>query len=414
MKKVLIVCDLFPPAFGPRMGYLTKYLKAFGWEAVVITEQLEDQTFAFMANECRVESVNFYENKKFRKLRWFFVFMGELLFKYKNRKLYQLALNLLKEEDFDLILSSSYRSFPLWAAAKASKKSGLPLVIDIRDIIEQYTGNEFITQPIPNIPVIKDLICSVFKQTSLKERNNALRAADHLVTVSPWHVSVLSAYNPNTSLIYNGYDPELFYPVHQKTDKFIISYTGRLLSLAMRNPELLLKAMSRLADENLISTSDFRVEWYVDSASEQILKEVCAKYKLSDFMDFMGYVPASKIPEVLNKSSILLALTNKADDKGPKGVMTTKFFEFLAVEKPILCVRSDEDCLEQVIKDTNSGLAARNEQEVYEFILRLYLNWKKTGQTSINIDKEKIQAFSRKGQALQFIRIFESVIEKHS
>ncbi len=414
MKKVLIICDLFPPAFGPRMGYLTKYLKTLDWEVVVVTEQLEDQTFAFMDGQCKVRSVNFYKSKRNRSLRWLFVFLGELLFKYKSRKLYHAAIQELEDESFDLILSSSYRSFPLWAATKASKKKNLPLVVDIRDIIEQYTGYEFIAQPLPDIPGIKPLIDILFKRASLNERNKALRAANHIITISPWHVSILKEYNKNISLIYNGYDPELFYPTHTIADRFIISYTGRLLSLSMRNPELLLKALKRLSDDGIISDSDCRVEWYIDQASEITLKEESSKFGLSNYMNFMGYVPATKIPEILNKSSILLLLTNKADEHGPKGIMTTKFFEFLAVEKPILCVQSDEDCLEQVINETNSGLAAKNEEEVYRFIQQQYNEWKRTGRTKTNINKEKATVFSRKEQALQFIRIFEKVLENHN
>lgn len=412
MKKLLIICDLFPPAFGPRMGYLTKYLKTFGWEVVVVTEQMEDRTFVFMADQCKVKAIDFYKNAKFRNLRWLFVFLGELFFRYKSRKLYRAAIRELKNESFDLILSSSFRSFPLWAALKASRKSGLPLVVDIRDIIEQYTGYEFIAQPLPEIPGIKPLIDFLFKRASLNERNDALRAANHVVTISPWHVSILKMYNQNTSLIYNGYDPELFYPAHIQSDRFIISYTGRLLSLSMRNPDLLLKALKRLSDEGVIVDTDCRVEWYVDKASEDILKEESAKYGLLNYMDFMGYVPATQVPEILNRSSVLLLLTNKADEKGPKGIMTTKFFEFLAVEKPILCVKSDEDCLAQVIDDTNSGLAAKNEEEVYAFIRLQYNEWKKTGRTKTNIDREKTIAFSRKEQAQQFIRIFEQVLDR--
>ena len=55
MKKVLIICDLFPPAFGPRMGYLCKYLKGLGWQPVVLTEAIKDNTFTFLANECKVQ-----------------------------------------------------------------------------------------------------------------------------------------------------------------------------------------------------------------------------------------------------------------------------------------------------------------------------------------------------------------------
>ena len=44
MNKLLIICDMFPPAFAPRMGYLCKYLTRMGWEVTVVTEYIEDNT----------------------------------------------------------------------------------------------------------------------------------------------------------------------------------------------------------------------------------------------------------------------------------------------------------------------------------------------------------------------------------
>ena len=87
--------------------------------------------------------------------------------------------------------------------------------------------------------------------------------------------------------------------------------------------------------------------------------------------------------------------------------MTTKFFEALGVEKPILCVRSDEECLAQVIQETKSGLAATNVEEVKNFILHYYNQWQKQGYTHIEI-KGKEQ-FTRQNQALQFEKIFKQI-----
>ena len=87
--------------------------------------------------------------------------------------------------------------------------------------------------------------------------------------------------------------------------------------------------------------------------------------------------------------------------------MTTKFFEALGVEKPILCVRSDEECLAQVIQETESGLAATNVEEVKNFILYYYNQWQKQGYTHIKI-KGKEQ-FTRQNQAKQFEKIFNQI-----
>ena len=69
--------------------------------------------------------------------------------------------------------------------------------------------------------------------------------------------------------------------------------------------------------------------------------------------------------------------------------MTTKLFESMAVGKPLLCVKSDESCLEATIRNTRSGLAARTAEEAFRFILHHYQFWQDNGYTHINTDKEQ-------------------------
>lgn len=410
MKHVLILCDQFPPAFGPRMGYLCKYLKQNGWIPTVIAEYLPDETFAFLKSDADVSFIRYYSSKS--RLEWLKITLLELLFGYKNRRMTQEAEKKLKQCSYDMLLCSAYRNFPLPAARKIAKKHHLPLVVDLRDIIEQYTGNEYIANPIPGLFGIDKMIARIFRSHSIKQRNNVLAKADFITTVSPWHVSVLQHINPNISLIYNGFDPELFYPQTIVKEQFFITYTGRLISTSMRNPELLFKAVERLSHDGLITPETFRIRWYTDKKSQEIIEDESRQYLIADYMDYSGYVPAKHIPTILNESSILLLLTNKADQNGPKGIMTTKFFEALAVEKPILCVRGDEGCLEEVINKTCSGLSAHNEEEAYRFIKRHYMQWKSERHTSITVNREEIQKYSRKTQAIQFVRIFEKTASK--
>lgn len=411
MKKVLIICDLFPPAFGPRMGYLCKYLKYYGWEPVVLTESIEDNTFAFLANKCKVVYVNYYTAKSAfaRKLQWIGTILLDFCFGYKDIRLFKEAKKLVEKEPFELVLCSSFRTFPLPAAYKVAQKYQLPLVVDLRDIIEQYTNDEFISHPFPSLFGLNKLFISIFKRKMLSSRNRVLRQANFITTISPWHVNILKQYNPNIELIYNGFDPELFQPKQEKTDQFIITYTGRLLSTAMRDPGLFLEALRILSEEKVLTPQNCQVHWYVDEASWKIISEVAKMWGTLPFMHFKGYVPASHIPSVLNNSSIILLLTNRASGSGPKGIMTTKFFESLAVEKPILCVRSDESYLAETIKETNAGLAATKFNEVYDFIQFHYNEWKEKGYTTSSVKRGKLNLFSRKEQAKQFIQIFEKV-----
>lgn len=413
MKKVLILCDLFPPAFGPRMGYLCKYIRSYGWEPTVVTEAVEDEhAFSFLSNLCRVEQVHFYTaNKdKARKRQWFFTMLGDFLFGYKDRKMYKAALDICKEESFDLVLCSSFNTFPLAAARKIAGKLKVSLVVDLRDIIEQYSGEEYLSNTVSSKGRVGRKATSLFINKRLRVRNKVLRKAQAITTISPWHVQALSRYNPNVELIYNGYDPELFYPETIPTRHFIITYTGRLISTALRDPSLLLEALSILIKERVIYPPDCQVHWYVDEASWKVITGEAEKYSVLSYMNFKGYVPGSKIPHILNNSSILLLLTNKSTENGPKGVMTTKFFESLAVEKPILCVRSDESYLAEAIEESHAGLAATHVEEVCEFLKQYYKEWKENGHTHSSIDRDVLHRYSRREQAGQFSAIFDRLV----
>ena len=140
MKKVLIICDLFPPAFGPRMGYLCKYLLKEGWEPTVLTEDQVDTTFSFMANICKVVTMPYYSRKNGigARLQRIFYFFLDLCFSYKDKRMYREACRLLQEQPADIILCSTYRDFPLKAAQKVALRYNLPWVADLRAIIEQY------------------------------------------------------------------------------------------------------------------------------------------------------------------------------------------------------------------------------------------------------------------------------------
>ena len=403
MGKLLIACDLFPPAFGPRMGYLTKYLKALGWEVVVVTERSSDHIFDVLTGYAdRVVYVNYGQSW----ITWLCAMIADFLFNYKNRKIKKAMKRLLAEESFDVVLCSTYRLFPLEAASQVARKAGLPFVADLRDVIEQYTGNEFLKHKLP------DWIASRYRTRSIRKRNRVLKQADWVTTISSWHVELLKQYNPNVSLIYNGFDPELFYSQVIPTPVFTIAYTGRVLSLAMRDPSLLFEAVARLARENYILPDYFRIGWYVDEASQRLLLPLIKKYDLASYTDFHGIVAAAKIPNILNRSSVLLLLTNKADAQGPKGVMTTKIFEAFAVEKPVLCVRSDEGVLADTISRAHAGVSARTADEAYTFIRGQYDVWRRKRSTHAAVDRTFVQSFSRRSQAEQFIHIFDK-LAKH-
>jgi glycosyltransferase involved in cell wall biosynthesis len=392
IKKILIITDaVTKPLYTPRVRNLYHHFSQKGIEVEWLTEQHEEIPSNF---NLKLHQIPFYKHKGLLgKIEWTIKNILNLLFDYKNNYFTEKILTLTQNKQYDLVFCSTFHTFGLKSALKVSQKQNIPLHIDLRDIAEQCDTNEY-----NNSKIALGLISKLYRNINISRRNQVLKQADSITTVSPWHADFIKQFNPNTHLIYNGYDSNLFIPQHTKSEFFDIIYTGKWYSPTLQDPTLLFQALAE------INNPQIRLIWYTNADVHSQISKLAQQHNLTTPLIINNYVPNNEIPNLLNQSSIILVLTNK----GNRGIMTTKFFEAIGVEKPILCVRSDEGCLAQTIQETNAGLAATNVTEVKEFILFHYNQWQKQGYTHTEI-KNKEQ-FSRQNQALQFEKIFNTTI----
>ena len=392
IKKILIITDaVTKPLYTPRVRNLYHHFSQKGIEVEWLTEQHEEIPSNF---NLKLHQIPFYKHKGLLgKIEWTIKNILNLLFDYKNNYFTEKILTLTQNKQYDLVFCSTFHTFGLNAALKVAQKQNIPLHIDLRDIVEQCDTNEY-----NNSKIALGLISKLYRNINISRRNKVLKQADSITTISPWHADFIKQFNPNTHLIYNGYDSNLFIPQHTKSEFFDIIYTGKWYSPTLQDPTLLFQALAE------INNPQIRLIWYTNADVHSQISKLAQQHNLTTPLIINNYVPNNEIPNLLNQSSIILVLTNK----GNRGIMTTKFFEAIGVEKPILCVRSDEGCLAQTIQETNAGLAATNVTEVKEFILFHYNQWQKQGYTHTEI-KNKEQ-FSRQNQALQFEKIFNTTI----
>ena len=93
----------------------------------------------------------------------------------------------------------------------------------------------------------------------------------------------------------------------------------------------------------------------------------------------------------------------KEMDKGFNS-LTTKFYEALGCEKPVLCVPSDKGALAELIAYTNAGIATEDSEKIKNFILTHYEAWKKNGCTRQATQHR--EEFTRNNQYDQFYRTY--------
>lgn len=164
------------------------------------------------------------------------------------------------------------------------------------------------------------------------------------------------------------------------------------------------EALRQLTLEEKIDSKHVRVLFHTDPNGMQQLQELGEYYQIAPLLNINGYIPRQAILPVMYQSSILLVLTTLSTPTGTHGIMGTKFFENIGIEKPILCVRSDEECLADAIQKTNAGLAATSVDEVKTFIMEKYQEWLQQGYTRQTvINKEQ---FTRQHEAEQFEQLF--------
>ena len=321
----------------------------------VFTEKFAEIGFA---HEYPIHEITLYRSAEDRllKMAW------SLLTNWKDRHFCRVVKQMILGKEYDAVFCTTFSTFPLGTALRISEEHGLPLYVDIRDVDEQVPGQQYLehrswwTKPFRQW----------YKRANIRRRNEVIRRAHCVTTISPWHVEFLKPLNPNVHLVYNGYDPKLFFPEDVKTDIFRVSYIGKIY--AFQNLRPVEEAIRRIGNPEIV---------------------------LNLHTPDCQPIGIDEVPDEIRKSSVMVVLTSKE----AKGMMTTKFFEALGCEKPVLCVPDDESVLSQTIRDTNAGISADSVEEVEEFIREKYAEWKENGFTRHTVNQEVKKSFSREEEA---------------
>lgn len=385
--RVLIVSDPFTsPAYTPRLRCLCDYLAAQGWTIDLYTERCGNLTFE---HEYPIHEIAVYRTSS--PVEWAIKSFWSLLTDWRNRFFTRKVREAVAGKEYDLVFCSTFSTFPLRTALTIAQERHIPLHVDLRDIDEQAPGAQYQSHRQWWLRPFRKW----YRNINIARRNKVLLQATRLTCVSPWHKDFLSRFNPHTEVVYNGFDERLFLPENLPSEHFEMAYVGRVYERQLQDPTMLMQALKTL-------DIPLRIHWYTSPEGQERIRLLAGQYGVERFMVYHPYVPPAEVPDLLRSSSILLVLSNNAAASGAHGIMTTKFFEALGVEKPVLCVPSDEECLAQVIEDTNAGLAAKDPEEIKAFILDKYQEWQTRGFTRQPVNQDKKRLFTRRYQAQQF------------
>lgn len=403
MKHLLMILDHFPPAFAPRMGYLCKYLKEMDWDAVALSIPHPTRNTGFDFLEGFAES-HLVENNGSRLANLLYGFAKlRPLWSKADDQMYRMAKQFTTERHFDAILCSTASFFPLYSASRIAAETHLPLLADLRDIYEQDDNLQSTNR-----------LSKFLHKLQISKRNKLLAQANATTTVSTWHKELLSQFNINTTLIFNGFDSDLF-PFTQptETDKFTITYTGsiRIHKNQTQSPELLFQAIAELVEKGVIDKDQIALRFYSDKPSLALVKQMVSNSNLVSVAELNDWTSAGQIPGILAQSNVLLLLLS---EENTHGIVTTKLFEYMASNREILCIPNSGGEVEKIINQANAGCCINSLPELCNYLKFKYNEWQKKHLVEPHTERAFVENFSRERQAMQFVNILNNIIKTNN
>lgn len=424
MKKVLIITYYWPPSGGAgvqRWLKFAKYLPEFGWQPIILTvdpeyasyPQRDESLSKEVGSDCLVyttksfELYNLYKLVSGKKEVPYGGFANEskegLLQKFSkflrgnfllpdprkgwNKYALKKAAELIREFNIETMVTTSPPHSTQLIGLKLKQKFNIRWIADLRD---PWTDIYYYNQ---------------FKHTALALRidknyeRKVVENADLLITVSEDVKRIFAEKSElpiaeKTVVIPNGFDEDDFRIANIPTEtRKIITYTGTISEAY--DVDCLLEALCLLSED---SKSQLLVRFV-----GKVPHSVETKFRSAGLeIELVGYVDHAKSIEYLFRSDLLLLVIPKV--KNNRGILTGKFFEYLASQKPILAIGPTDGDLAKIIQETQCGNLFDYEDS--KGMLRFIQETLETPEITVGL--EKANQYSRKELTRKITKLFEA------
>ena len=334
----------------------------------------------------------------------------------KSNPIVRFAIRLLDSFPFNLLFHEGgllYSIIGFWRAAKLIRREKITHIYSsFRPMSDHFTAH-LLKIAFPHLVWIADFrdlhIDPLYQMPLVKPfqhwcNKRLLRRANIVTTVSEGLAIHLRAYHPNVYALRNGVhlEPQKAFELSNQTEnqstnqlsKFTFAYTGSMW-IDERNPSLLLKIVQDLAYEGIMTPQNTEIVYAGKDTA--VWQTWIAKYNLEPFFNSYGLVSSQKAVDIQREAHLNILLTSALPNYG--GVLTGKFFEYLAACNPILVlINGAQDIeFERIVTDLEAGIVAyndRSEAELRAFILNLFYQWQTTGKIEPTIHRERLDELS--------------------
>jgi glycosyltransferase involved in cell wall biosynthesis len=230
---------------------------------------------------------------------------------------------------------------------------------------------------------------------------SVLRQANRIAIVSEADRGPMSAIVSGAAekirVIPNGFDNEDLagLTAAPQRDRFVLTYCGEFYG-GKRNPEGLLRAIGNLKASGNIHSQNFTFT-IIGGIDTQVVKLV-DRFGVSDVVEFANYMPHRDALARMANSTVGVVIT--MTDQRSRGEMTTKFYEYLGLRRPILALTPQGFELARITEMLGVGTAIDpNDFERVEAWLREQIcSFERNGPPP-NLEETKVMQFSRAATA---------------
>jgi glycosyltransferase involved in cell wall biosynthesis len=375
MKKVLIVTYYWPPSGGAgvqRWLKFAKYLPEFGWQPVILTvdpvyasyPQRDESLLSEVDPECLVFTTKSFELYNFYKLisgkkevpyggfandskegllqKGSKFLRGNFLLpdprKGWNKYALKKAEELIRQFNIETVVTTSPPHSTQLIGLELKKKFNIRWIADLRDPwTDIYYYDQF-------------MHTALARKIDIRYERKVVENADLLITVSEDVKRIFAEKSKlpiaaKTVVIPNGFDEDDFrIKVVPKETKKVITYTGTISEAY--EVDSFLDALQCLE-------SDLKQQLRIRFVGK-VPPVVVQKFRATGLeIELVGYVDHPKSIEYLLRSDLLLLVIPKV--RNNRGILTGKFFEYLASRKPVLAIGPIDGDLAKIIQETKCG-----------------------------------------------------------
>lgn len=304
-----------------------------------------------------------------------------------------------KNSDIKLVLISGAPFHLFKLGYQLVRDFKIKFVADYRDA---WTDNEVIVLNIGLLDTLKRKIDQYFEKKWLSN-------ATCFVTVSNYLRDLIAnTIQKEGIVVYNGYfENDFKLKKDALDDVFTLVYSGSLYH-KVQSLDILSEGVFKLIQkhkENQIPVNfkliflgagwDSRAKVFIEKSFHKSLPYIYVTPRVDK-------TEASKV--LINADCFLMVSYNKS-----KGIVSSKLFEYLYLQKPILNAPSDNDIVEYLTVKSGLGKTAQNSDDVCQILWELMQN----RQRSVNPNCKFIEQFSRRNQTLFLADKLNQIINQY-